>query len=166
MLNKKDSLDINIWKKERKSEKNISTKIELFSSLNIPKIVKKYLQNKHKTIINNYRTPDNKHMESCSYIAFSIAKLLIEAWKHPYIISIKKDLEDWWFDELYPLMYNKKVLRYTHIVCCCDDMIYDPILNDLVKKNQYCTIVFWENLPMEITHNPEEIKDIISKIKI
>ena len=53
-----------------------------------------YLQNKHATVINNYKNPDGYGVESCALLALRIAEILIATEKKPYIIEVYEAIEE------------------------------------------------------------------------
>lgn len=135
----------------------------------VPVSVEEYLRKKHSTLINNYRTPDGKYSESCLLIAIDIAKLLIEAGRNPYIMIVQQNVRERGYitlKELVPRLYRGRVTWFTHLVCCCDGYVYDPILRIPlgIEINDYCKIVFGKDIDMKIKIPCHEMKDFIPNI--
>jgi len=144
-------------------------KIDENKSLNnqeIPKTVLDYLEDKHKSIVNDYRTPDNKFSESCGLITVEIVELLLREGKKPYIMKVHEDEHRNGFihsKRLAPKIYEGRIHWGAHQVCCCDGMAYDPILGKPISIKEYTKAVFDEDIKMEVLIPQEKIEEFINR---
>ncbi len=125
-----------------------------------------YLENKHKTIINDYCTPDGKYAESCSLIAIDIANLLLnEGKEHPQIFIIR----GWPIFEnglkgrktLEPILFNGRVKFGAHQFCICDGIVYGPLLKEPIGIKKYPNEVFGKgNFIIEKVFSTKRIKEL------
>ena len=131
-----------------------------------PKTVLDYLRNKHLTIINDYRTPDDRYSEYCGLIAIDIAKLLIEAGHQPYIAKVSEDIREGssiHSKTLAPITYEGRITWGAHQVCCCDGQAFDPILDAPIDIKNYTKAIFGEDIKMETLIPYEQIEEFINR---
>jgi len=114
-----------------------------------------YFVRKHETLKHDYREP-------CTFIALKMGKRLIALGKFPDIRRVSHPNHKL----LVPLQYKGKVKWGGHLVCCCDSMIYDPILPNPVSIENYCRRVFGEELEMKIELSTEYIDSVILEKRI
>jgi len=134
--------------------------------MEIPKTVLEYLASKKVTILNDYKTPSGQHSEHCGLIANALAKLLIEAGKEPYIMLVTEDVHKNGFvytKDLEPLIYNGNVSWGSHLVCCCENVAFDPMIGNPVNIDQYTQIVFGELIHMGIAVSKDKLKELLNK---
>lgn len=132
---------------------------------NIPKTVSDYLNTKHTTIINNYRTPDGKYPEHCCMIAIKIAKLFLEAKREPYIMYVSEVRRSRYFEyslSLEPVIFKGKIFWGQHVVCACDGQVFDPILKAQINQEDYCEAVFGVDIPIRLMVAPENVLNFIN----
>jgi hypothetical protein len=125
-----------------------------------------YLGNKHKTLINNYCTPDGKYAESSNLIAIDMANLLLnEGKERPQIFTIKR----WPIFEnglrrrkaLEPILFSGRVKFRTHQFCICDGIVYDPLLKGPTSIKKYPIEVFGKgNFIIEKVFSTKRIKEL------
>lgn len=128
----------------------------------IPKTVLDYLTKANKTILNDYKTSD----EHCWLIAIDIAKLFIASGKEPYIMKIFEEFYENGFihsKNLKPLVYKDQVTWWYHEVCCYRNDVFDPIIGNPVKINEYTQIIFGESINMEILIPKNQIREFVEK---
>jgi hypothetical protein len=132
----------------------------------IPETVTEYLKDKHLTIVNNYRTPDNLWSEHCGLIAVDIAKLFLDAGKNPFIVEVAEDINENGIirrKSLEPLIFNGRVSWGAHQVCCCDGEAFDPILEGPISIQKYTEAVFGEDINMRVIVPSDEIIEFVSR---
>ena len=140
-------------------------KLLSIESKEFPGTVMNYLQDKHESIINNYRTPNGLSSEHCGLIALDIAKLLLEAGKQPYIAKVSEDIREGSFIHpkmLVPIIYEGKVSWGAHQVCCCDGKALDPMLEAPVFIEDYTKSLFGEDIEMKVLIPYEKIEEFIA----
>jgi len=143
----------------------MSERMPSLESREIPKTVLDYIQNKRKTILNEYRTPDGKHSESCLIIAFDLARLFIESGRQPYIAMVTEDTHDNGIlssKDLKPKIFNKTAWS-AHQVCCCDGQVFDPLLEQPVAIGDYTQTVFGEKIEMNVLMPFEKVAEILKR---
>lgn len=119
----------------------------------------KYLEEKHKTVKNDYRKPNSPVYESCGMIANEIAEILIDSGEKPYIMHVYSPTL------VIPLCFEGRKAWYSHVVCCCNGLVFDPILEKPIEIENYCKVVFGENHKMEIMKTQEETAKLINEQK-
>ena len=104
-------------------------------------------------------------VESCTEIAVKIAQKLLAEGKKPFIMEVAEFVnEDSGAVEesLFPLKYEDKEVSWgTHIVCCCDKLVFDPILEKPVSINDYTRNAFGKDIEMRVVVSEEKIKDFV-----
>ena len=103
------------------------------------------------------KLPDEKRRQfahnydaNCLKIARDIAGLLIAGKSQPFIACRHKEedrVEGRFHYPLMPKKYKGRVTWTIHYVCCCDGMVYDPMLEEPVRIEQYSMAVFGEDSP-------------------
>ena len=125
-----------------------------------------YIARKHKTLVNDYRTPDKNYVESCTFIANEIAKLLLQEGKKPQIMFIRGKLIDTINTEtLVPVQFNGKVEWGGHQVCFADGLAYDPLLDKPAPIEKYYKKAFNQELTVEVSVPFDELKKNQRKLK-
>ena len=127
-----------------------------------------YLASKYVDLSDDYKIPDGKgYSESCSMIAFEVAKkLILDGEKWPVIaIFGKQTINGPWvgFEDLKPLRYKERVTWAVHIVCVYNNKVYDPMVSEFpVPVKEYPMKAFGKEIPFEIRF--DEV-DILKKLK-
>jgi hypothetical protein len=104
-----------------------------------------YLNEKRRLLAINYEA-------NCLAIARDIAGLLSDGGSQPVIMCLHKEEptpKGRFHYPLIPKKYNGRVSWTKHYVCCCDGIVYDPMLEGPVRVEQYSMAVFGEEFPME-----------------
>lgn len=132
---------------------------------NFPELFR-YMENKHETLKNNYRTPDGQYIEHSTLIACDIADILLKEGKKPYIMSVGQQIKEGSFitnKKLIPKAFGSEVIFFAYHVCCCDEMAFDPILEKPVEIDKYSETVFGEEIHMEVLIPQAKIKEFVSR---
>jgi hypothetical protein len=126
-----------------------------------------YMANLHPTLINDYRTPDNKYCESCYCIAINIAKRLLDEGKSPYILEIYGKLKDSINREsIIPKPFNGRVIWEGHQICCENNLAYDPMISSKpVSLDYYFNLAFEGEVEKEIVITKERMINLIPSFK-
>ena len=104
-----------------------------------------YLMDKRRLFAHTYEA-------NCLTIARDIARLLVEEGHQPFIACLHKEEDragNRFHYPLSPKKYNGRITWTKHYVCCCEGMVYDPMLEEPVGMEQYSRAVFGEDFPME-----------------
>jgi hypothetical protein len=104
-----------------------------------------YLDDKRRLLAHSYEA-------NCLTIAYDIAGLLIAEGRSPFIACLHKEEDRAGNRFHYPLIpkkYNGRVTWTKHYVCCCDGIVYDPMLDEPVAIERYSQKVFGQEFPME-----------------
>lgn len=114
-----------------------------------------YMSNLNLTLVEDYRTPDKKNFESCAIIAEDIAERLLSEGKFPYIIKIQGKLIDSINRELIiPKPFEGRVSWIAHLVCCENNLVYDPMVSsEPVKMDDYFKMAFEDEVEMNVLAN-------------
>lgn len=118
-----------------------------------------YLVRKHSTLKNDYKMPDGNFVESCSIIALEVARRLLEEGKSPYIISFRDDTSS-----IKPRIYSERVTWGAHIVCCENDLAYDPMLGQPYPLKKYTYIAFGRKVHSHVMLTKEKTKQKLSEL--
>jgi hypothetical protein len=125
-----------------------------------------YIANKQKTLVNDYRTPDNQYSESCGFIAIHIAKILLAEGKNPHIMLIRGKVIDSIGnrESIIPKPYNGRIMWEAHQVCCVDGNAYDPMISrEPLAISDYSRMAFTGDIDMEILIGQDEIRALINR---
>ena len=118
-----------------------------------------YLTEKRRQFAHNYDA-------NCLKIARDIAGLLIAGKSQPFIACLHKEedrVEGRFHYPLMPKKYKGRVTWTKHYVCCCDGMVYDPMLEEPVRIEQYSMAVFGEDFPLEIYVAEEAVEEYVKQ---
>ena len=118
-----------------------------------------YMKEKNKTLVNDYRTPDNNNVESCSEIAVDIAKILLDEGKRPIIVSVTNKEDGY----LVPRQYEGRVKWGAHKICVCDGFVYDPMVGEPMSIEEYRDKVFENEVELEIKVAEDEVEKFINR---
>ena len=105
-----------------------------------------YLSDTHRQLACEYEG-------NCLAIAREIARLLVDRGRQPFIAYLHKEESRAGSRFHYPLIPKKYTGRITwtkHYVCCCDGVVYDPMLERPVRIDQYSRAAFGADYPMDI----------------
>jgi hypothetical protein len=125
-----------------------------------------YIANKQRTLINNYRTPDNQYAESCCLIALDIAERLLEEGKTPHIILIRGKVIDSIGNRqsIIPKPYDGRVTWGAHQVCCVNGIAYDPMISkEPISIKNYANMAFFGDVDIEIVIGRDKIREFINR---
>jgi hypothetical protein len=124
-----------------------------------------YLAEKNKTLVKDYRTPDDNYSESCSLIAKNIAKTLVKEGKKPRIISVtgKRIPNSSNRESLQPVQYAGRVSWGAHVVCVCDGLVYDPMIGRPLPLEEYAHEAFGCDVEIETLISEDEIEEFVNK---
>ncbi len=124
-----------------------------------------YLKRKNETLINDYRTPESSHSESCLLIAIDIAKILLKEGKKSYISSIRgKRLPDGLNNEsLVPTQYKGREKWGGHVVCIYDDLVYDPMFSKPIPLEEYPQKAFGSEIEIKVIVPENEIEEFVNR---
>ena len=103
-----------------------------------------YLKRKYNSLKDNYSSEDKIGKDSCLLIALEVAKRLLPEGKNPYLLFIEADEIRSENGYLHPKQYFGRVEWGGHIVCCEDNMIYDPIVGKPLIIQDYFKNTFFE----------------------
>ena len=129
---------------------------------NIVSALSTYLSEKHEQLADNYQA-------DCLAIACDVARLLVESGKQPSIVSFTKTTktEDGNFHHpLMPKKYGGRVTFTRHYVCCCEELAYEPMLEQPVPIEQLCQAVFGQELTMEEFVSADGIETYLDKRRV
>lgn len=108
-------------------------------------------------------------VESCTEVAIRIARKLLAEGKKPFIMEIVKIFNRNSGEatgSMFPLKYkDKKISWGTHIVCCCDGTVFDPILEKPVSIGDYTKDAFGEDIEMQIVVSKEEVENFTKRLE-
>lgn len=143
----------------------MSFEIENYSNkVEIPDSVLQCFNEINMVIAEDYISPEGGDA-SCKEIANEIARKLLAEEKKPFIMEVAKFVNrnsGAVEESMFPLKYEDKEVSWgTHIVCCCDELVFDPILEKPVSINDYTRNVFGEDIEMRVVVSEEEMKDFI-----
>ena len=128
-------------------------------------LVLKYLADKNRTLINDYRTPDSNYAESCGLIAVDIARMLLQEGKKPSIFSVRgKRVADPGIianEPLVPVQYGGRVRWGGHTVCVCEGLVYDPMFSEPISVEMYAHEAFGTDIEMKTTVAEDKIADFV-----
>ncbi len=125
-----------------------------------------YLRSKHQEVIHDYKDASGRYSQSCGLIAVDLARLLLAQGAIPSILVISQEVEENGSicpKRLSPLIFEGRVSWYAHQVCCCDNLIYDPILEAPIPTELYTQAVFGEVIPVRKLIPEEEIRRFVSR---
>jgi len=124
-----------------------------------------YMADLHKTLINDYRTPDGNHSESCGCIAVDIAKRLLAEGKVPYIAKIQGKLIDKMNRQpIVPKPFDRRVSWGAHQVCCENGLAYDPMISsEPVSIGNYCERAFEGEVEMDTLVTQDQIREFTKR---
>lgn len=127
-----------------------------------------YLTTKHTALIAELGENDGSSA-LCGVVAAEVAQRLLDEGKSPRI----EDVSEWTYENgklthvktLIPTIFKNKWTEKggwgCHVVCCADNIAYDPLLGEPVPVNEYCKLLFGEDIPMEVTVPPEEMAEYL-----
>ncbi|MEK6406267.1 MAG: hypothetical protein AABN34_04810 [Acidobacteriota bacterium] len=104
-----------------------------------------YLTEKRSLLADNYEA-------NCLTIARDIARLLIDSGNQPFIACLHKETVRPGYRFHHPLIpkkYYGSITWTKHYVCCCEGVVYDPMLEEPVGIEQYSRAAFGEDFPLE-----------------
>ncbi len=104
-----------------------------------------YLNAKRSLLAHDYQA-------NCLTIAHDIAGLLIKKGGHPFIICLHKEearAGNTFHYPLIPKKYNGRITWTKHYACCCDEIVYDPLLEEPIRIEEYSNALFAEDFPIE-----------------
>ena len=129
--------------------------------------VLRYLADKHKSLLNDYHTPEGNYAESCAVIAADIAKILIKDGKKPTIVSITgKRIDNPHIiasEPLEPVQYEGRVSWGGHTVCVCEGMVYDPMIGRPLPIEEYAHEAFGTDIKMKTMVAEDKIEEFVSR---
>ena len=105
-----------------------------------------YLSEMHKELSHSYEA-------NCLAISRHVAGLLLDAGKQPVIVCLHKEedrAEATFHYPLIPTKYNGRITWTKHYACCCDGIVYDPMLEEPIRVEQYSVATFGVEFPIEI----------------
>lgn len=127
-----------------------------------------YLSAKKLSLVNDYKTPDGNHSESCSLIALEIAEKLRVLDKEAYIVRFNENFRSSLIltsKALVPVIFQGRVVWYTHIVCCSEGLAYDPLCEKPIPLEEYANEVFGEEIAFEIVWSRDQIDEVLKRGK-
>ncbi len=124
----------------------------------IPNSVLDFLSQKHQELLDDYKTPDGKHSNSCSLIAGEVAELLLKDGKRPSIMTIIKRN-----DALVPVQYGGRVKWGGHTVCVAEGLVFDPMVGRPVPLSEYPMVAFGTEVEMNTHVSEDKIEEYLSK---
>ncbi|MCK4891931.1 MAG: hypothetical protein KAS78_04640 [Candidatus Pacebacteria bacterium] len=139
-------------------------KTENNNKVEIPDSVLQCFNRINVEIAEDYISPEGGDA-SCKKIAEEIARKLLTEGKRPFIMEVAKFVNKnsgAVEESMFPLKYEDKEVSWgTHIVCCCDKLVFDPILEKPVSIDDYTKNVFGEDIEMRVAVSEEKMKDYI-----
>ncbi|MBU3905076.1 MAG: hypothetical protein KJ906_02935 [Nanoarchaeota archaeon] len=125
-----------------------------------------YLIELHRQLIremrfNRYsRLPDRKFINHCDVVAADISKRLLEDDKISQVLEFSKYTDEK-LKLITPQLYGGKVQWKLHLVCDCNNLIYDPMLEKPIKIADYSKMVFGEYVPRVVHVSKNDIVKFI-----
>src|SRR5690349_17423024 len=119
----------------------------------------RYLAEKQRALATDYQA-------NCLTIARDIAKLLVEEGRRPFIArlyKVEQRGENMFHYPLIPKKYSGRITWTKHYVCCCGELVYDPMFAERISMKRYSEIVFGEEFPMETFVPEDEIEAYINR---
>ena len=107
-------------------------------------------------------------VESCTGVAIRIARKLLAEGKKPFIMRVIKLVNrngGIATGHISPLKYKDKKSWGAHIVCCCGETVFDPILENPVSISDYTKDTFGEDIEMQIVVPEEEVEDFTKRLE-
>ncbi len=111
-----------------------------------------YFDAKHRLLADDYQG-------NCLTVAREIAQLLLDEGKKPFIgLLVRKEMrgDSKFYGPLIPKKYRGRTTWTKHYVCCCDGLVFDPILEKPSEIELYSQRVFGLEIPVQ-TFIPSEI---------
>ena len=133
---------------------------------NYPEVLS-YLSDKHETLKNDYRTPDNEYSESCSIITCDVAEILINKGANPEIGSITGEVLDSIGNRssLVPRTYQGRIRWGGHMICVNEGIAYDPMIEKPIKLEEYLKTVFESEVIYTTRVPSDEVQEFIDRGK-
>ncbi|MFA6322879.1 MAG: hypothetical protein WCX71_05430 [Candidatus Buchananbacteria bacterium] len=100
----------------------------------------------------------------CATVAEEVAKLIFEDGHTPQIEMVYQETknEDGSVKPkgFLPKIYQGKIEPwFSHLVCCTQNLAFDPIIGQPVPKDDYTKLAFGEDINMEVQIFPDELKN-------
>lgn len=127
--------------------------------------IAEYMAKKHRTLADDYRTPDGRYRESCAAIAIDIAERFLAEGKNPNITIIRGRFVDAFNREaISPRPYQGRITWGVHQVCGLDNLVYDPMISpEPVAVKDYCQLAFLGRVEIEVVVPPEKVRDFVTR---
>jgi hypothetical protein len=121
-----------------------------------------YFAEKHERLMRCYSVGEY-WIENCGLIAEGIARELLHEGKEPEILGFKGEYlnkrNKLKHKPLIPKPLSKgKVSWLAHFVCLCDDFVYDPIFKEPIRKKEYLSKMFHQEVIEFIEFTKKQIK--------
>ena len=113
----------------------------------------RYFTRKHRALKDDYKTENKVNRDSCIVIARALEKLLKNEGREPQLFWLRSKAKDDAGNRLplVPKPYNGRLNDWkAHIITIADNIVFDPMLPQPVKLNEYPTLAF----EIELDINP------------
>lgn len=133
--------------------------------LNIPE-VSDYLNMKGQIYLaSNYKSDGGCRL-ACEYVAIQVAQRLLRHNLSPRFDELRPvtDISASSHPRLIPLVFEGRVDWAWHVICCIDDVVYDPVARRPVIYENYQQIMFDVPIIRSVSYREEELAEIMKDI--
>jgi len=114
----------------------------------------------------NHALLKDTYAGDCLVIARELGRRLIAEGKQPYIctlVRVQHTPQGRFHGPIMPQPYDGRITWTRHYVCCCDGLVYDPLLEKPAPIDQYSLMAFAINIPIETFIRADEMQEYLSK---
>ena len=125
----------------------------------------KYMARMHQQLIDDYLDADGLYRADCGSIAIEVGKRLQSEGKYPEIRSVcvldslVREID------LIPVVFKGKWADGwgCHHICCESGLAYDPLFGEPVLMEDYCELMFEENLPLRLAFTFDNFTRLVNR---
>jgi len=118
-----------------------------------------FLKRMHAEVGDNYHYRGKKYVDLCAAIAYVMGKKLLREGHRPTIERIALTPEDWTTDRrLVPVRFDGRVKWTDHLICVCNQHVWDPILGETEPVKTYPVRLFGEHFELQPFRTTEQIR--------